>query len=133
MLSFSVNGTELHYRIDGDPDGAPVVFSNSLGTDLRLWDDVVAHLPAGLKLIRYDIRGHGLSACPPAPYAMGAMVSDLEGLLDALDVREAVLVGLSVGGMIAQGLAAKRLDMIRAVVLSNTCLLYTSPSPRDRG
>ena len=120
MLSFSVNGTDLHYRIDGDPDGAPVVFSDSLGTDLRLWDDVVAHLPAGLKLIRYDMRGHGLSACPPAPYAMGAMVSDLEGLLDALDVREAVLVGLSVGGMIAQGLAAKRLDMIRAVVLSNT-------------
>ena len=66
MLSLPVNGTDLHYRIDGDPDGAPVVFSNSLGTDLRLWDDVVAHLPAGLKLIRYDMRGHGLSACPPA-------------------------------------------------------------------
>lgn len=120
MQSLSVNGIDIHYRIDGDPEGAPVVFSNSLGTDLRLWDDVLPHLPAGLKLIRYDMRGHGLSACPPGPYAMGAMVSDLEKFLDALEVRDAVLVGLSVGGMIAQGLAAKRLDQIRAVVLSNT-------------
>ena len=74
----------LHWREDGDPSGRPLVFANSLGTDLRLWDDVVAHLPAGLKLIRYDMRGHGLSDCPRAPYAMGAMVHDLEGLLDAL-------------------------------------------------
>lgn len=120
MQTLKIGDTNLHFRDEGDPGGAPVVFSNSLGTDLRLWDDVVALLPPGLRIIRYDMRGHGLSDCPRAPYAMGAMVHDLEGLLDALDVRDAVLVGLSVGGMIAQGLAAKRLDQIRAVVLSNT-------------
>lgn len=111
---------QLHYRIDGDPDGAPVVFSNSLGTDLRLWDAVLPHLPRGLKLIRYDKRGHGLSSLPPAPYTMGALVRDVERLLDQLDIRDCVFVGLSIGGMIAQGLAVKRLDIVRALVLSNT-------------
>lgn len=115
-----LDGINLHYRIDGDPDGAPVVFANSLGTDLRLWDQVIARLPEGLRLIRYDKRGHGLSDCPPAPYAMGALVSDAEQLMDHLGVKGAVFVGLSIGGMIAQGLAVKRMDLVRAMVLSNT-------------
>lgn len=120
MLMADLGDLCLHYRIDGDPDGAPVVFANSLGTDLRLWDKVVALMPPGLKIIRYDMRGHGLSDAPQAPYAMGALVRDLERLLDHLAVRDAVLVGLSIGGMVAQGLAVKRLDQIRALVLSNT-------------
>jgi 3-oxoadipate enol-lactonase len=111
---------QIHWREDGDPTGAPVVFANSLGTDLRLWDDVVPLLPRGLRLIRYDKRGHGLSACPPAPYGMGALVTDAERLLDHLGVRDGVFVGLSIGGMIAQGLAVKRLDLVRGMVLSNT-------------
>ncbi|KMK68121.1 3-oxoadipate enol-lactonase [Puniceibacterium sp. IMCC21224] len=115
-----LDGIQIHYRLDGDPDGAPVVFSNSLGTDLRLWDKVIPLLPAGLKFIRYDKRGHGLSECTPAPYSMGTLVSDTEKLMDHLNVRDALFVGLSIGGMIAQGLAAKRLDLVRAMVLSNT-------------
>jgi 3-oxoadipate enol-lactonase len=111
---------QLHYRIDGDPDGAPVVFANSLGTDLRLWDAVLPLLPDGLRLIRYDKRGHGLSSAPPAPYSMGALVRDAELLLDHLKVRDCLFVGLSIGGMIAQGLAVKRMDLVRAMVLSNT-------------
>ncbi|MBK1635191.1 3-oxoadipate enol-lactonase [Rhodovulum adriaticum] len=110
----------LHYRDEGDPDGPAVVFANSLGTDLRLWDDLVPLLPAGLRVIRYDKRGHGLSSCPAGPYSMGALVRDAENLLDFLGVRDCVFVGLSIGGMIAQGLAIKRLDQVRAMVLSNT-------------
>jgi 3-oxoadipate enol-lactonase len=110
----------LHYRIDGDPSGAPIVFANSLGTDLRLWDPILPHLPEGLRIIRFDKRGHGLSSCPPAPYSMGALVRDTERLLDMLEVKGAMFVGLSIGGMIAQGLAVKRLDLVRALVLSNT-------------
>ncbi|MEM6727518.1 MAG: 3-oxoadipate enol-lactonase [Pseudomonadota bacterium] len=120
MKIFRSKDVALHYRDDGDPSGAPVVFANSLGTDLRLWDAMLPHLPPGLRLIRYDKRGHGLSDCPPGPYRMGALVRDVEALLDALEVREAVFVGLSIGGLIAQGLAAKRLDVVRAMVLSNT-------------
>ncbi len=110
----------VHYRTDGPADGPPVVFANSLGTDLRLWDKVVPLLPPDLRLIRYDKRGHGLTTAPPAPYAMGTLVSDLERLLDHLHVTGAVVVGLSIGGLIAQGLAVKRLDQVRGLVLSNT-------------
>ncbi|WP_411352130.1 3-oxoadipate enol-lactonase [Leisingera aquaemixtae] len=120
MQIADLGDVQLHYRIDGDPDGAPIVFANSLGTDLRVWDAVVDRLPKGLRIIRYDKRGHGLSSCPPAPYSMGALVRDAERLLDHLQVRDCMFVGLSIGGMIAQGLAVKRLDQIRALVLSNT-------------
>ena len=120
MLMAEFDGLRLHYRIDGDPNGVPLVFANSLGTDLRLWDKVVALMPPGLKILRYDMRGHGLSDAPPAPYAMGALVRDLERLMDHVGFRDAVLVGLSIGGMVAQGLAVKRLDLLRGLVLSNT-------------
>lgn len=110
----------IHWREDGNPGGRPVVFANSLGTDFRLWDKIIPLLPQDLRLIRWDKRGHGLSSCPKPPYTMGALVRDAEQLLDYLDVRDCVFVGLSIGGLIAQGLAVKRLDQIRALVLSNT-------------
>lgn len=110
----------LNYRIEGPDDGLPVVFVNSLGTDYRLWDQLLPLLPEGLRFVRYDKRGHGLSECPSPPYSMGTLVTDLERLLDHLVVRDAVIVGCSIGGLIAQGLAVKRLDQVRAMVLSNT-------------
>lgn len=119
-MRIEANGHQINYRDDG-PKGAPaVVFAHGLGTDLSLWDDVFEALPDGLRLIRYDLRGHGESSVAPAPYSMGQLVRDAEALLDALEVRDAVFVGVSLGGMIAQGLAIKRLDQIRALVLSNT-------------
>ena len=90
------------------------------GLDLTLWDQVIALMPAGLRLIRYDLRGHGQSDVPMPPYAMGALVRDAEALLDQIGVRDAVFVGLSAGGLVAQGLAVKRLDLVRGLVLSNT-------------
>ena len=120
MQMIDVNGVTLHYADEGVAEGPPVVFANSLGTDFRLWDAVLPLLPKGLRLIRYDKRGHGLSDGPVAPYFMGDLVGDLAGLMDALNIRGAVVVGLSIGGMIAQGLAAERLDLVKAMVLSNT-------------
>ncbi|MGH1454926.1 MAG: 3-oxoadipate enol-lactonase [Paracoccaceae bacterium] len=117
----------IHYSDDGDPNGAPVVFANSLGTDLRLWDQVLPLLPQNLRYIRYDKRGHGLSDVTPAPYSMGTLVRDVERLLDLLEVRNCIFVGLSIGGMIAQGLAVKRLDLVRAMVLSNTAAKIGQP------
>lgn len=110
----------LHYQIDGPDDGLPLVLSNSLGTDLRMWAPLLPHLPKGVRIIRYDRRGHGLSDVPDAPYTMGQLVRDTEALLDHLGVKSCVFVGLSIGGMVAQGLAVKRPDLIRALVLSNT-------------
>ncbi|KZY46351.1 3-oxoadipate enol-lactonase [Roseovarius sp. HI0049] len=120
MPELHLDDVTLHYAEDGDPNGAPVVFANSLGTNLHLWDPILPHLPQGLRIIRYDKRGHGQSSVPPAPYTMGALVRDAEQLLDHLNVRDAVFVGLSIGGLIGQGLAVKRLDQVRALVLSNT-------------
>lgn len=117
----------LNWREDGDPAGAPVVFAHALGMDLRMWDRVVALLPQDLRLIRYDARGHGASDCPPAPYTMGALIRDAERLIEALGVRDCVFVGLSMGGMVAQGLAVKRLDLVRAMVLSNTAAKIGTP------
>jgi 3-oxoadipate enol-lactonase len=111
---------KIHYAESGDPNGAPIVFANSLGTDFRLWDKILPLLPAGLRIIRYDKRGHGLSSVPNAPYSMGALINDTERLLDHLNVRDCMFVGLSIGGMIAQGLAVKRLDLIRTMVISNS-------------
>ncbi|MCX7567060.1 3-oxoadipate enol-lactonase [Sulfitobacter sp. F26169L] len=120
MQIFDTGEVRLHYRVDGPADGPVVVFANSLGTDLRLWDPVMPLLPEGLRIVRWDKRGHGLSSVPGGPYSMGGLISDCERLLDHLEVRDCVFVGLSIGGMIAQGLAVKRLDMIRGIVLSNT-------------
>lgn len=120
MPYLDLDDVKLHYLDEGDPNGAPVVFANSLGTSLHLWDKILPLLPAGLRIIRYDKRGHGQSSVPPAPYSMGALVRDVEHLLDHLEVKDAMFVGLSIGGLIAQGLAAKRLDLVCAVVLSNT-------------
>ncbi len=118
----------LHFDDQGPQDAPALVFSNSLGTDFRLWDALLPYLPEGLRIIRYDMRGHGLTSCPDGPYFMGDLVADAAALLDYLKVSECVFVGLSIGGMIAQGLAAERLDLVRAMVLSNTASKIGTPA-----
>ena len=131
MNLFDAGDVRIHYRVDGPDDGPTVVFANSLGTDMRLWDPILPLLPAGLRIIRWDKRGHGLSTVPSGPYSMGSLITDCERLLDHLAVKECVFVGLSIGGMIAQGLAPKRLDLIRAMVLSNTAAKIGNPALWD--
>jgi 3-oxoadipate enol-lactonase len=126
-MQLRFDDVDLCVRVDGPSDGPPVVFANSLGTDLRLWDAVVPVLPQGLRLIRWDKRGHGGSSVPPPPYGMGTLVRDAERICDELGVRDAVIVGLSIGGMIAQALAVKRPDLVHAVVLSNTAVKLGTP------
>ena len=116
----SVNGINIHYKLEGPENGPAIVFSNSLGTDMRIWDEVISYLPKNLKILRYDKRGHGLSDCPNSPYSMGVLVNDIEALMDTLKLKNSLFIGLSIGGMIAQGLAVKRLDLVSAMVLSNT-------------
>jgi len=121
------DGTRIYAQITRPQNGPAVVFSNSLGTTLQLWDPILPLLPEGLRILRYDMRGHGRSDVPDAPYTMGQLISDAEAVCDAFDVRDAMFVGLSVGGMIAQGLAVKRPDLIRAMVLSNTAAKIGNP------
>ena len=127
MNMIRIGELALHYRIDGDPDGAPVVFVNSLGTDFRLWDPILPLLPGGLKIVRFDKRGHGLSTCPGDKYTMDELLDDTAGLMRALDIRDCLFVGLSIGGIIAQGLAAKHPELLRAMVISNTAAKIGTP------
>ena len=127
MQIATLGSVKLHWREDGDPDGRPVVFANSLGTDLRLWDDVLPLLPKGLRLVRFDKRGHGLSSAPDGPYSIEGLAGDAAELLDRLGVRNCVFVGLSIGGMIGQALAAARPDLVGALVLSNTAAKMGDP------
>jgi 3-oxoadipate enol-lactonase len=115
-----VDGHHIHYRRSGDPGAPLVVFANSLGTDMRIWDKVLARLEGSIQSICYDKRGHGLSDAPPAPYTIDDHVDDLAGLLDRLHVEAAILCGISVGGMIALALAAQRPGMVRGLVLCDT-------------
>lgn len=114
------NETVFHIRDEGPKEGRVVMFANSLGTDLRVWDALVARLPEGLRLVRYDKRGHGLSDETPAPYTMDTLVSDAEAICDALDLTDITFVGLSIGGLIGQGLAVKRPERVKALVLMDT-------------
>ena len=120
MAFARVNGVVLHHDVRGDADAPALVFSNSLGTDFRIWDEVAARLAGDFRIVLYDKRGHGLSEAPPAPYTIDDHVGDLAALLDHLGIARAAVVGLSVGGLIAQGLAAARPDLVAALVLIGT-------------
>ena len=115
-----LNDVLIHYE-DREAGGVPaLVFANSLGTDFRIWDAVLARLQTPLRILRYDMRGHGLSDLGRPPYRMEDHVGDLIALLDARGIRGAILCGLSVGGMVAQGLAGARPDLLRGLILSDT-------------
>jgi 3-oxoadipate enol-lactonase len=116
----NANSIALHVAETGDETAPALVFSNSLGTDFRIWNEVLPLLDPGLRVLRYDKRGHGLSDCPPGPWTLADHVADLAGLLDSLGIKRAVICGLSVGGLIAPGLAAERPDLVKALILCDT-------------
>ena len=120
MKFVSINGNSFHYRREGRVAGQPLLFLNSLGSDLRIWDGVVAHFAGRYEIIRYDKRGHGLSDAPPGPYQLGDHTADLTGLLDHLGLAKAVLVGNSVGGMIALDFAIRHPGRAEALILCDT-------------
>lgn len=120
---------DLHWREDGDPSGLPIVFANSLGTDMRLWDKTIDRLPqTGYRLIRFDKRGHGLSGCPSASYSIEDLVQDTEHLLDHIGVTSCVFVGLSIGGLIGQLLADRQPQMVQGLVLACTASKMGEPA-----
>lgn len=115
-----VGGITHHIDLHGPGYGRTVVFSNSLGTDFRIWDAVVQRLPEDWRILRYDMRGHGLTGAPDGDYALETLRDDLLGLLDRLSIERAALVGLSVGGMVAQSLAATAPERLDGLVLCDT-------------
>lgn len=119
MQFVDVNNLTLYVERSGSRGSQSLVFVNSLGSDLRSWADV-AHTFPEYDVIRYDKRGHGLSDCPPAPYSIADHAGDLLGLLDALEIDQAILVGISVGGMISMDFSAKHPERVAKLVLLDT-------------
>jgi 3-oxoadipate enol-lactonase len=111
----------IHYQMIGDPTVKPlIVFANSLGTDFRIWRDVVVRLAGDFAILTYDKRGHGLSDVGPTPYSIEDHAGDLAGLLDLIGAPAALVCGVSVGGIIAQALYAARPDLVRGLILCDT-------------
>jgi 3-oxoadipate enol-lactonase len=112
----------LHYVTEGT--GPPVIFSHALGLDLHLWDAIVPRLAAMMTTVRYDVRGHGRSEPITAPFDISDLVDDAIRLIDELRYDRVSWVGLSLGGMIGQGLAIAHPDRIERLVLANTMSRY---------
>ena len=119
-MKIQTNDILTHYELTGNPDGEVVVLSHSLGSSLVMWRPQLALLEKEFRVLRYDTRGHGKSAAPPGSYTMEMLVTDAVSLLDALNTDRVHWVGLSMGGMIGQGLALQAADRLASLTLSNT-------------
>jgi len=121
MPLITVNNTEINYRFDGPAEGPVVLFSNSLATNLTMWDRQIAALTAaGYRVLRYDTRGHGQSAVPEGPYSIEMMSGDVVGLMDVLDLPRVHFCGLSLGGMVGQMMGATHADRLHSLTLCST-------------
>ncbi len=122
------DGCTIAFRLDG-PEGAPVLMlSNSLGTNLALWDAQVAPFAARHRLLRYDSRGHGRSDAPPGAYSTDRLGRDAVELLDALGLDRVHFCGLSQGGMVGQWLAVRHPERLGRLVLADTAAYMGPPA-----
>jgi 3-oxoadipate enol-lactonase len=120
MRFVQANGLVIHFSDEGRRDAPPLVFINSLGCDFRIWSEVAEILAPDFRIVLYDKRGHGLSESGPDKAEMADYARDLMGLLDILGVGRATIVGLSIGGLIAQELYRERPERVAALVLCDT-------------
>jgi len=135
MPTIEVNSITINYRLEGNDSGDLIVLINGLADDLETWDyQVPAFLSAGYRVLRYDNRGIGLTSRPPGPYTSEMLADDLRGLLEKLGVKGFHLLGVSMGGMIAQSYALRYPDAssqagggLRMLSLS-LCCTYAEPS-----
>ena len=117
----NINGVSIHYSyLNKGSDKPLIVFSNSLATDFRIWQSCVDDLVKDYSILLYDKRGHGLSGLGNSPYIIDDHINDLTALMDHLEVSNAILVGLSVGGLIVQGVYHARPDLVQALILCDT-------------
>lgn len=132
-MFLTVGKLNMHVRLDGAATAPPLLLLHSLGTDLRVWDPQAEVLARSFRVIRPDLRGHGLTDVTPGPYSIGGMAGDLLALLDALGLRRVHVAGLSIGGMIAQELAAQASERVASLVLCDTAMAIPPPALwRDR-
>jgi 3-oxoadipate enol-lactonase len=118
VSTLDVNGTGLYYEVTGR--GTPLLFLHGLGSCSQDWEFQVAEFSKDYQVITLDLRGHGQSAKPRGPYSVEMLASDVAGLLRALGVEAAHVVGLSLGGAIAFQMAVSFPTLTRSLVIVNS-------------
>jgi 3-oxoadipate enol-lactonase len=131
MAFADVNGIRIHYQLDGPSELPAVVLSNSLGTDLSLWEPQLAALSSRFRVLRYDTRGHGNSDAPPGPYTADMLGKDVLGLLDSLRISAVHFCGISMGGMTGMWLGVNAPQRVRRLVLCNTAAQFGAQETWD--
>ena len=119
--------TDLVHRVDGPADAPVVVLSNSLGTDLTMWEPQMPALVERFRVVRYDTRGHGASPVPDGDLTIEALAEDLIGLLDQLGIARASIGGVSLGGMTAMQLAGRAPERVDRLALCCTSAYLGPP------
>jgi 3-oxoadipate enol-lactonase len=120
MARMQVGTGEFNIVVEGADDAPAVLMSNSLGTNLQMWDDQAEALKTRFRVIRYDSRGHGDSVADEGPYSVEQLGRDALAILDALNISKAHYVGLSMGGMVGMWLLTNAPERIGRAVLANT-------------
>jgi len=124
MPEISADGTAIHVEVEGT-EGAPVLMlSNSLGTNLHMWDDQIPTFARHFRLVRFDRRGHGGSAVPKGPYSIERLGRDALAVIDGLGIAKVNWCGLSMGGMEGMWLGANAASRIDKLILSNTASYF---------
>ena len=118
---------DLHYQLEGPVDAPVLVLSNSLGTNLRMWDTQIPAFTEHFRVLRYDTRGHGKALVTEGPYSIEQLGRDVLALLDALQIRRAHFCGLSMGGLIGQWLGINAGERLQRLVVCNTAAKIGTP------
>src|SRR2546429_7691828 len=119
-MKVKANGININYQVDG-PEGAPwVIFSNSLATNVHMWDEQARELGKSYRVLRYDQRGHGATDAPAGRYSFEQLIADAVALMDALGIKKANFAGLSMGGATALGFAQMHPDRLDKVIVCDS-------------
>jgi 3-oxoadipate enol-lactonase len=121
------DGARIHVEAAPDNGKPPLLFSNSLGTNLHMWDAQMAPFSEHFRIVRYDSRGHGRSDAPKGPYAIDRLGRDALAVMNGVGMKKAYFCGLSKGGMVGQWLGAHAPDRVERLVLCNTAAHIPAP------
>jgi 3-oxoadipate enol-lactonase len=127
MAFAELNDVRIHYELAGPAHAPVLMFSNSLGTNLSMWDAQVSEVTKKFRVLRYDKRGHGQSSVPPTPYTIEQLGRDAAALLDFLKLDTVHFCGLSIGGQTGMWLGIHAPRRLKKLVLCNTGAKIGSP------
>lgn len=130
MPQMHIRGIDLYYETTGQ--GQPILFIHGLGSSTRDWELQVTFFSKHNRAVTFDVRGHGRSEKPPGPYSILQFAADTAGLIQALGIAPAHVVGISLGGMIAFQLAADAPNLVRSLVIVNAAPEFVVRTFQDR-